>query len=83
MDTKTMGKTHIANTPCKAQKKLGLVRKVAATKWGVKIPVLVTTYKMYVRPMPENGTEIFVTVPTNILATLDRVHNQPLRVITG
>jgi hypothetical protein len=37
----------------------------------------------FVRPVLENGTEVFVTAPANGLATLVRVQNQALRVITG
>jgi hypothetical protein len=33
--------------------------------------------------VPENGTEVFVTVPVHALATLNRVQNHALRVITG
>jgi hypothetical protein len=40
------GKPHIANITSKAKKRLGLVRRVAATKWGAKTYVLATTYKI-------------------------------------
>jgi hypothetical protein len=83
MDTKMTEKTHIANIMCKAKKRLGLVRRVATTKWGAKTSVFATTYKTYVRPVLENGTKVFVTTPANALATLDRVQNQVLRVSIG
>jgi ferredoxin-NADP reductase len=50
---------------------------------GSETSVLATTYKTYVRQVLENGTEVFVTAPANALATLDRVQNQALRMITG
>jgi hypothetical protein len=46
---------------------------------GSKNSVLAITYKTYVRPVLENGTEVFVTAPANALATLDRIQNQALR----
>jgi hypothetical protein len=54
--------------------------------WGAKTSVLATTYKTFLRPVLENGTEVFVTVLDNVAATaatLDRVQNQAHRVITG
>jgi hypothetical protein len=83
MDTKMNGKPHIANITCKAKKRLMLVRSFAETSCGAKTFVLATIYKTYVRTVLENGTVVFVTTPANALATLDRVQNQALRLITG
>ena len=83
MDPKMTGTGHLENIAQKAQKRLSLLHRVAGTQWGASTQVLTTTYKTYVRPVLEYGAEVFITASDKARASLDKVQNQALRIITG
>jgi hypothetical protein len=70
--------------PCSAAKKgkkrLRLLQKV---NWGANLDTLALTYKTYIKPAIEYGTEIFPAAAAIHSNKIGRVQNQALRLITG
>ncbi|XP_059477948.1 uncharacterized protein LOC132198144 [Neocloeon triangulifer] len=83
MDSKMTGRQHFEEQAEKGRKRLRLLQRTAGSSWGAKIDTLALTYKTYVRPVLEYGTEIFPAASQPISSLLDKVQNQALRLITG
>ncbi|XP_072401167.1 uncharacterized protein [Diabrotica undecimpunctata] len=76
-------KPQIDNIAEKATKRCRLLKRLTATKWGATQDVLVATYKTYVRPILEYGSDATITASTNTTSKLEVAQDTALRVITG
>jgi hypothetical protein len=59
------------------------MQRAAGVSWGAKMDTLALTYKTYVRPILEYGTEVFITSSKENFQILEKVQNTALRLITG
>lgn len=82
LDKKLTWKTHAEKISESAQKRLKLLKRLTATKWGCSRSTLNQTYKSYIKPVLQYGSEVLVTSP-NHASKLEKVQNQALRIITG
>ena len=71
-------KTHINGAEAKATCKLALLRKLAGTQWSAAETVLRNVYIGKIRP--HQGYKS--TTLSSAIYTLDKAHNQALRLIT-
>ena len=67
----------------KATKRLGILKRLAGSKWGCSRDVLNTTYKAYIKPVLHYGCEALVTSNESNVNKLEKVQNQAMRLITG
>ncbi|GFR27685.1 putative rna-directed dna polymerase from transposon bs [Trichonephila clavata] len=52
-------------------------------KWGTTQDLFCTTYKPYIRPAIEYGSELLVTASETVQNKIETVQNNALRIITG
>ena len=83
LDRRLTWKPHVDQSAERALKRTRLLKRLTATKWGANQDVLKTTYKAYIRPMLEYGSEVTVTASASVQNKLDLAQNTALRVITG
>ena len=83
LDSRLSWNSHIRATAEKAHKRVSLLKRLTATKWGATQDVLATAYKSYVRPVLEYGCEVVGLASKTNLAKYDVVQNNALRLITG
>ncbi|GFQ72748.1 putative RNA-directed DNA polymerase from transposon BS [Trichonephila clavata] len=61
----------------------GLLKRLSGVKWGTTQDLLCTTYKSYIRPAIESGSELLVTASEAVQNKIETVQNNALRIITG
>ncbi|GFR31874.1 putative RNA-directed DNA polymerase from transposon BS [Trichonephila clavata] len=61
----------------------GMIKRLSGVKWGTTQDLLCTTYKSYIRPAIEYGSELLVTASEVVQNKIETVQNNPLRIITG
>ena len=83
LDPQLSMRKHIENTAEKARRRLHIVKKLASTKWEANKQTLWQLYMGYVRPTLEYSSAALSTATHTNLATLDKVHNQAFRFISG
>jgi hypothetical protein len=83
LDKKLTGKAHFQNVAEKAKKRIRLMQRAAGVSWGAKVNTIMLTYRTYVRPIVEYGTEVFATTADNRIEILNKVQNQALRIASG
>jgi ribonuclease HI len=83
LDPKMTGKHHFEEAAAKGRKRLRLLQRAAGVSWGSKSDTLALTYKTYIRPAMEYGTEIFPEASAAQQSQIDKVQNAALRLITG
>ncbi|GFX87970.1 putative RNA-directed DNA polymerase from transposon BS [Trichonephila clavipes] len=83
LDSKLHWDTHIAETSEKDLKRLNLLKRLTATKWGATQDVLSPVYKTYVHSVLDYGCEVVTLESTTNLEKYDVVQNSALRIITG
>jgi hypothetical protein len=83
MPLKLTGKAHFERVAEKAKKRIRLMQRAAGVSCGANVNTLVLTYRNYVRPILEYGTEVFVTTTDNHVEILNKVQNQALRIASG
>ncbi|GFT84989.1 putative RNA-directed DNA polymerase from transposon BS [Trichonephila clavipes] len=83
LDSKLHWGTHIAETSEKGLKRLNLLKRLTAIKWGATQDILTTVYKTYVRPVLDYGCEVVTLASTTNLGKYDVVQTSALRIITG
>ena len=59
------------------------MRKLTGTNWGANASTLKTLYQGAVRPVLEYASSAWSSTAKTNLATLDKVQNQALRIVTG
>jgi hypothetical protein len=62
----------------KATKRIRLMQRAAGVSWGARVNTLMLTYRTYVRPILEYGTEVSATTTDNHIEILNKVQNQAL-----
>ena len=82
-DRKLTWKEHVANVLERATKRLTLMKRIAGSKWGCCRTTLELTYKSYILPLITYCCEPLVAASKQITDTLEKFHNQALRLITG
>ena len=82
-DKRQTWKTHISKADAKARRKLALLRKLAGTQCGAAETVLRNVYIGTIQPHLEYGSTTLSSASKSAIYTLDQVHNQALRLITG
>ncbi|GFU85765.1 putative rna-directed dna polymerase from transposon bs [Trichonephila clavipes] len=75
--------THIAETSEKGIRRLNLLKRLTATKWGATQDVLTTVHKTYVRPVLNYGCEFMTLASKTNFRNYDVVQNSAIRIITG
>ncbi|GFR14181.1 putative RNA-directed DNA polymerase from transposon BS [Trichonephila clavata] len=61
----------------------GLLKRLSGVKWSTTQDLLCTTYKSYIRPDIEYGSELLVTASEAVQNKIETVQNNALRIITG
>ncbi|GFQ84050.1 putative RNA-directed DNA polymerase from transposon BS [Trichonephila clavata] len=61
----------------------GLLKRLSGVEWGTTQDLLCTTYKSYIRPAIEYGSELLVTASEAVQNKIETVQNNTLRIITG
>jgi ribonuclease HI len=82
-DKKMTGRAHFEKSGEKGSKRLRLLQRAAGVSWGAKLDTLAMTYRNYIRPAMEYGTEIFPNASADQQEKVDKIQNQALRMITG
>ena len=82
-DKRQTWKTHISRAEAKARQKLALLSKLAGTQRGAAETVLRNVYIETIRPHLEYGSTTLSSASKSAIYTLEKVHNQALRLITG
>ena len=83
LDRKLTWTPYINSMEAKARKKMGIMKKLAGTKWGANSRILKQVYTGAVRPHLEYGATSFGTAAKTNTAKLDKVQNSSMRIITG
>ncbi|GFQ66482.1 putative RNA-directed DNA polymerase from transposon BS [Trichonephila clavata] len=60
-----------------------LLKRLSGVKWGTTQDLLCTTYKSYIRPAIQYGSELLVTASEAVQNKIETVQNNALRIITG
>ena len=74
---------HIAATKEKTSARLRVMRAITGLRGGAEPPVLRSYYMQGIRSIIEYGASCLATTSKTGLATMDRIQNQALRIITG
>ena len=74
---------HVQYVKGKSKKALNLLRKVSHTSWGATRKTLKMLYKSTVLSILNYGSEIYGSASKATLKTLEPVHNEGMRLITG
>jgi len=80
LDKKLPGKAHFQKAAEKAKKRIRLMQSAAGVSLGASLNKLMLTYRTYVKPILEYGTEVFATTTDNHIEILNKVQNQALRI---
>ncbi|GFX84887.1 uncharacterized protein TNCV_4997191 [Trichonephila clavipes] len=83
LDSKLHRGTRIAETSEKGLKRLNVLKRLTATKWGVTQDVLTTVYKTYIHPVLDHDCEVVTLASTTNLGKYDVVQNSAPRIITS
>jgi hypothetical protein len=83
LDQKLTGKDHLQGAAEKGKSRLRLLQRAAGVCWGTSVSTLTLTYKTYIRPVIEYGTEIFITASEQDFSAVCKVQNQALRNCSG
>lgn len=83
LDRRLTWKAHVDECAERASKRSRMLKRLTATKWGATQDVLTMTYKTYIRPILDYGSEATVTASAATTKKLDLVQNAVLRTITG
>ena len=83
LDKKLSWSNHIESVAEKATKRLCILRRLTGATWGASQDVLAATYKTYIRPLLEYGSEAYSTASEASKKKLDSVQNNALRIVCG
>ncbi|GFY24239.1 mariner Mos1 transposase [Trichonephila clavipes] len=83
LDNKLKWTKHAELVVSKARKRLSILKRLTAVKWGCNRDTLNTTYKTYIQPVLNYCNEVLISASENVRKLLDTFHNQALRMITG
>ena len=83
LDRKLTWMPYINAMENKARKKMGIMKKLAGTKWGANNKILTQVYTGAVRPHLEYGATSFSSAAKSNTAKLDKIQNSSMRIITG
>ena len=83
LDNKLSWSNHIKNTVERANKRLGLIKRLAGATWGNTQDTLNITYNTYVKPVMRYGSEVLITANKTRLEELEKTQNNALRLISG
>ena len=72
---------HIQEVKHKASARLGIVKKLAGTKWGAKPNVLRSLYMGAVRSQMDYSLPIQIYASRTSLGSLDAIQNQSIRYV--
>ena len=82
-DTHLNWKRHVAYVKSKCHSAMNLIRKVAHTVWGAKRSILISIYKALVQSVLDYGCPIYGSASASVLAQLNPVQTQCMRICTG
>ena len=83
LDPRLTMKKHAGNLKTKATKRLGLIKRLASTKWGSDLDTLRTLYIGYIRSVLDYNQFLVATSSKSTQLEIDRIQNQALRFICG
>ena len=83
LDTRLTWEDQVNKTSQKANKRIGLMKRLAGAKWGCNQDSLNITYNTYVKPIITYGSEVVATANKSRLERLERAQSNALRLISG
>lgn len=83
LDRRLTLKSHVLQQSEKAEKRMRVLNRLAASTWGTDVDTLTTTYKTYILPVLTFGGEILICASDAAVKPLEIVQNKALRIITG
>lgn len=83
LDKRLNWKEHVTRINKKAERRLFLLKRLAGCKWGCGRNTLITTYKMYIKPVFTYCNEVLVSASDSVIDKLEKTQNQAMRLITG
>lgn len=75
--------SHLESVRIRARARLNILRAVTGLGWGADEKTLLMLYESLVLSTMEYGAEFYGTASRSVLAKLDSVHNEGLRIVTG
>ena len=82
-DEKLTFKQHIAETKINCQKRINLLKVVAAKGRGATKDMLLMLYRALIRPKLDFGAEVYATGPRDAIRSLNTIQTQSLRIALG
>ena len=83
LDQRLRFKEHIEYLRQKTIKRLDILKCLAHLEWGADRAILLNLYRSLIRSKIDYGSQIYATASDHILARLNSVHNQAIRLCTG
>ena len=83
LDQRLRFKDHIEYIRQKALKRLDIIKCLAQLQWGADRVMLLRLYRALIRSKIDYGCQIYATASDHILARINSVHNQAIRLCTG